>query len=235
MIEAVSTGYRFRCPRKFRREAAPERENYVAIIDPMSAEQLPDEELVARYQSTVEVREREQYIDELFRRNYQRVARWCLRFASDREAAADLAQEIFTKAYQNLASFHGQSKFSTWLFVIARNHCLNALRANSKQATEIAADDAEAVLLGIPDGAPDAYSTFAREQSAKMVRELLNEALDETEKVIFTLHYGEDLTLDAITRLLRLQNPSGAKAYLVSAKRKLARLVQQWKARGQCI
>ena len=235
MIEAVSTGYRVRCPRKFRRETAPEGENYVAIIDRMSAEQLPDEELVARYQSTVEVREREQYIDELFRRNYQRVARWCLRFASNREEAADLAQEIFTKAYQNLSSFQGQSKFSTWLFVIARNHCLNALRANAKQATEIAADEGAEVLLGIPDGTPDAYSTFAREQSANMVRQLLNEALDETEKVIFTLHYGEELTLDAITRLLRLENPSGAKAYIVSAKRKLARVVQQWRARGQCI
>jgi RNA polymerase sigma factor (sigma-70 family) len=235
MIEAVSTGYRVRYSRKFRSDAAPESEKYAAIIDPMSVEQLPDEELVARYQSTVEVREREQYIDELFRRNYQRVGRWCLRFASDREAAADLAQEIFTKAYQNLSSFQGQSKFSTWLFVIARNHCLNAVRANARQATELAADEGEEVLLGIPDGAPDAYSTLERQQSANMVRQLLNEALDETEKVIFTLHYGEELTLDAITRLLRLENPSGAKAYIVSARRKLARLVQQWKARGQCI
>jgi RNA polymerase sigma factor (sigma-70 family) len=212
-----------------------ESEKYVAIIDRMSVEQLSDEELVARYQSTVEVREREKYIDELFRRNYQRVARWCLRFASDRDAAADLAQEIFTKAYQNLSSFQGQSKFSTWLFVIARNHCLNAVRANTRQATELAADEGEELLLGISDGAPDAYTTLEREQSANMVRQLLNETLDETEKVIFTLHYGEELTLDAITRLLRLENPSGAKSYIVSARRKLARLVQQWKARGQCI
>ncbi len=235
MIEAVSTGYRVRYPRKFRGDTELENDKSIAIIDAMSVEQLPDEELVARYQSTVEVQEREQYIDELFRRNYQRVGRWCLRFASDREAAADLAQEIFTKAYQNLSSFQGQSKFSTWLFVIARNHCLNALRANARQATEMAVDEGEEVLLGISDAAPNAYSALERESSAKMVRQLLNEALDETEKVVFTLHYGEDLTLDAITRLLRLENPSGAKAYIVSAKRKLARLVQQWKARGQCI
>jgi RNA polymerase sigma-70 factor, ECF subfamily len=235
MIEAVSTGYQVRYPRKFHGDTELENDKSIAIIDAMSVEQLPDEELVARYQSTVEVQEREQYIDELFRRNYQRVGRWCLRFASDREAAADLAQEIFTKAYQNLSSFQGQSKFSTWLFVIARNHCLNALRANARQATEMAVDEGEEVLLGVPDAAPNAYSALERESSAKMVRQLLNEALDETEKVVFTLHYGEDLTLDAITRLLRLENPSGAKAYIVSAKRKLARLVQQWKARGQCI
>jgi RNA polymerase sigma-70 factor, ECF subfamily len=199
----------------------------------MSLEQLLDEELVVQYRRTVEVSQREQYINELLRRNYARVARWCLRFTEDRESAADLAQEIFAKAYQNLDSFQGQSKFTTWLFVIARNHCLNAVRANSRQATELKADDGEEILLEIPDSAPSPYSAAERESSAKLVRALLNEALDETEKMVFSLHYGEDVPLDAITRLLRLENQSGAKAYIVSAKRKLARLAQEWKARGQ--
>ena len=66
-----------------------------------------------------------------------------------------------------------------------------------------------------------------------MVRELLNHALDETEKAVFTLHYAEELPLATITRMLGLENQSGAKAYIVSAKRKLARLAQQWKARGR--
>jgi RNA polymerase sigma-70 factor (ECF subfamily) len=204
-----------------------------AIIERMSLEQLLDEELVAQYRSATEASQRDQYINELFRRNYARVARWCLRFAADRESAADLAQEVFAKAYQNLASFQGQSKFTTWLFVIARNHCLNAVRANARQATELTADDGEEILLEIPDQAETPYSAAERESSAKLVRNLLAEALDETEKVVFTLHYGDDVPLDAITRLLRLENQSGAKAYIVSAKRKLARLAQQWKARGQ--
>jgi RNA polymerase sigma-70 factor (ECF subfamily) len=199
----------------------------------MSLEQLLDEELVAKYRSTVEAGEREQYVNELFRRNYARVARWCLRFTDDRESAADLAQEIFAKAYQKLHSFQSQSKFSTWLFVIARNHCLNAVRANARQATELAHDDGEEILSGIADNSPSAHSVLEQTASAQLVRKLLTEALDETEKIVFTMHYGEDVSLDAITRLLRLENQSGAKAYIVSAKRKLARLVQQWKARGQ--
>jgi hypothetical protein len=40
------------------------------------------------------------------------------------------------------------------------------------------------------------------------------------------------LSLEAITRLLGLQNASGAKAFIVSAKRKLSRSIQRWKARG---
>jgi RNA polymerase sigma-70 factor (ECF subfamily) len=199
----------------------------------MSLEPLLDEELVSRYRSTTEAGEREQYINELFRRNYARVARWCLRFTADRESAADLAQEIFAKAHQKLSSFQGQSKFSTWLFVIARNHCLNAVRANARQATELSADDGEEILLGIADNSPNPHSLLEQTASAQLVRKLLSEALDETEKMVFTLHYGEEVPLDAITRLLRLENQSGAKAYIVSAKRKLARLVQQGKARGQ--
>ena len=233
MIDALTASYGIRCRNRIPRAAAAVAERAGAIIDPMSLEQLLDEELVAQYRSAAEAGEREQYINELFRRNYARVARWCLRFTDDRESAADLAQEVFAKAYQNLGSFQGQSRFSTWLFVVARNHCLNALRANARQATELKADDGEEILLEIADTAPTPYSALERESSAELVRTLLNEALDETEKVVFTLHYGEDVPLDAITRLLRLENQSGAKAYIVSAKRKLVRLVQQWKARGQ--
>ena len=202
-----------------------------AIIGEMPLEELADEELARRYRDASNSREGELFINELFRRNFTRVARWCLRFTDDRETAADLSQEILTKAYQNLKSFQGQSKFSTWLFVIARNHCLNAVRANARQATELKADVDEEFLAEIPDDRATAYTALERESSAKLVSELLNQGLDETEKVVFTLHYGEDLPLDAITRLLGLENRSGAKAFIVSAKRKLARLVQQHKAR----
>jgi RNA polymerase sigma-70 factor (ECF subfamily) len=208
------------------------QEKSVDIIEAMSWEQLLDEELVTRCRQATDVRERESIINELFRRNYAKVARWCLRFSDDREVAADMAQEVFTRAYQNFSSFQGQSKFSTWLFVIARNQCLNAVRARSTQATELNADGGEEILLDLADTAPSPYLHAERESSAKLVKDLLNEALDETEKVVFSLHYGDDVPLDAITRLLKLENQSGAKAFIVSAKRKLARLKQRWKVRG---
>ena len=43
-----------------------------------------------------------------------------------------------------------------------------------------------------------------------------------------TLHYGHDMRLDAITALLGLTNASGAKAYIVSARRKLNAAIKQW-------
>jgi DNA-directed RNA polymerase specialized sigma24 family protein len=65
------------------------------------------------------------------------------------------------------------------------------------------------------------------------VRTLLAETLDETERRVMTLHYGEDLTLDAVTRLLGLTNASGAKAYIVSARRKLSGAVRRWNTKQQ--
>jgi RNA polymerase sigma factor (sigma-70 family) len=197
----------------------------------MRLDNLTDEELAGHCLGAGNSAACEEYIDELFRRNYSRVARWCLRFTSDRETAADLSQEIFTKAYQNLQSFQGQSKFSTWLFSIARNHCLNVLQANTRQATELKADVEDGFLAEIPDERETAHTMLERASAAKVVSELLNKTLDETEKKVFTLHYGDEMALDTITRLLNLDNASGAKAYIVSAKRKLARLVRQRLAR----
>src|SRR5215475_12777690 len=192
----------------------------------MPLDHLADEELAGRYRDAANPAEREQFIDELFRRNYPRVARWCLRFSSDRETASDLAQEVFAKAYQNLNSFQGQSKFSTWLFSIARNHCLNFVKANARQATELRAEGDEDLLAELTDSGTSPYIAAERASFARQIEALLNETLDETEKVVFTLHYSEEIPLDTISRMLALQNSSGAKAYIVSAKRKLSRAVE---------
>ena len=208
-------------------------QNPVAIIGCVSLDQCSDEELIAQYFGTENAATRDQYVNELFRRNYAKVGRWCLRFTESRETAADLAQEIFTKVYQNLSSFQGQSKFSTWLFTIARNHCLNNVRSNARNAAELKGDVEEDFLDTVPDAGLGPYAMAEKESTAKMVRELLNEALDPTEKTVFTLHYAEDVPLATITHMLGLENQSGAKAYIVSAKRKLARLAQQRKARGR--
>ncbi len=70
---------------------------------------------------------------------------------------------------------------------------------------------------------------------SRLVHALLDEALDQTEKQVFTMHYGDGLPLRVITRLLGLSNRSGAKAYVVKARRKLRRAARLWKARQQVL
>jgi RNA polymerase sigma factor (sigma-70 family) len=196
----------------------------------MSAAPYSDEELVSRSRETGDAAERDALTNELLRRYFSTVARWCLRFTPDREIAADLAQEILTKAYLNLGAFQCESRFSTWLFTIARNHCLNAVRADKRSALAMRADADEEILPDIPDTGQSALDLLERQADARTVRELLSRNLEETERKVFVLHYGEDLSLDAITRLLGLDNASGAKAYIVSARRKLARIVERRRA-----
>jgi RNA polymerase sigma-70 factor, ECF subfamily len=200
----------------------------VVIIPAMAWDELTDEALIARYRDEADKNTAQQYVNELFKRHHVKVARWCLSFAPDRETAADLAQEICAKAYQKLDLFKGDSKFSTWLFSIARNHCLNNVRSRSN-APVMETD--EAVMETLPDLVSDNPQKAAeRNQLAGLAKQLINDTLEETEKTVFTLHYAEEVPLDVITRMLKLDNASGAKAYLVSAKRKLDKAVKRWNA-----
>jgi len=191
----------------------------------MTFADLSDEELLAAARSARA--DREAVVNELFARHYERVARWCLRFTGDRESAADLAQDVFLKAHRHLDSFKGHSRFSTWLYTIVRNESLSRLQRQSPPA------DGEAVLEEIAaiDPAPDELAL--RSQRADRLKRFLATTLDALERRVFVLHYGDGMPLEAISRLLRLDNASGAKAYIVSARRKVARATGRLKARGQ--
>jgi RNA polymerase sigma-70 factor, ECF subfamily len=188
---------------------------------------LSDEELVARYRALGGAC-REEFLDQLFERHRTRVAAWCYRMTGDVDAATDLAQDVFLKVFQNLECFQGQSKFTTWLYSITRNHCMDALR--SRASTPVMAGDAALQHLA-DQQAGELLSKMERRQAEDVVRQLMRESLDETEVKVMTLHYVDEVPLDAVTRLLKLTNASGAKAYVVSARRKLARAVTEWRER----
>jgi RNA polymerase sigma-70 factor, ECF subfamily len=192
----------------------------------MEVENLSDDELVAHLRR-VPPSQRDAIVNELFSRHYERVARWCLRFTGNREAAVDLAQDVFLKAHKHLDSFRGTSRFATWLYTIVRNESLNRIQRSPPPMQDPDVLDAIAAV----DLAPDAVAE--RADQAQRLNRFLADTLDPTEQAVFTLHYGDDMPIDAITRLLRLTNPSGAKAFIVSAKRKLARAATRLRARGE--
>ena len=189
-------------------------------------EELSDEQLIERYRAELGSPLASARLDELFRRHRTRIAAWCFRLTGNVDSAADLAQDVLMKAFQRLDSFRGESRFTTWLYSIARNHCMDELRNRPPRAEE--APDGE--LQDVPDmRLEDLSVTLERRQSQDVVRQLIRETLDETESKIMTLHYVEELSLDSITRLMGLTNPSGSKAYIVSAKRKLSRAFEKWR------
>src|SRR5580693_7988791 len=88
---------------------------------------LTDEELISSHREGWGP-SREEAVEELFHRHQNRIVRWCYRFTRDRESGLDLAQEIFMRAFRNLDRYRGECRFSTWLYVIARNLCMSALQ-----------------------------------------------------------------------------------------------------------
>lgn len=201
------------------------------LVQEVREDLLSDEDLVIRFQCARTENEANAHADELFSRYKRKVAAWCYRYAGDRETALDLAQDVFLKAYQNLKGFRSDSKFSTWLFSIMRNNCLNHVRQRLGEPL----DASEPILVLEPvDGRSwDTSAAMEREASLRAMRALIRETLDETEQQVMVMHYSDELPLEAVTRVLGLTNASGAKAFIVSAKRKLQVAVRRMQAKQE--
>ncbi len=185
----------------------------------MSIDTLADEELV-RAAVAAGRDGAAPYLDVLFRRYQTRVAAWCLRVCGRREEAADLAQEVFLRVQERLDGFRFESSFATWLYLVTRSVSINR-GISARRRAAVSLDDEEQ-----PE--PVAAETPVDEELARTeLRQILQQAiaakLEATEARILHLHYVEEMSLPAIDRLLGLANKSGAKAYIVSAKRKLRR------------
>ena len=189
-------------------------------------EALTDEEVMLVLCDSNES-EAQNLFGELFRRYQSRVIRWCFRLARNRNRALDLGQEVFFKAYRHRQSFRGDARFSTWLYAIARNHCLSSLKKLADPA-----DSGEPVpprLRDLTTMQPDVLIERS-ERHAEMWR-MMKTTLEPLEARVMTLHYGYEVPLAVITQQLALRNPSGAKAYVVNARRKLNGAI---KRRGLC-
>ena len=83
---------------------------------------------------------RREAFDVIVQRHQRHVYQLCYRFTGNHEDASDLAQDVFIRAFRGLHSFKGRSAFSTWLYRIGVNVCLNraASRAPKSSALEIA-------------------------------------------------------------------------------------------------
>jgi len=180
-----------------------------------SSQAPSDEDLIRRYLADREGADGQAACSELLERHQRSVYLWCMRYTRDHERAVELAQEVLVRAYRALPSFAGRSRFSSWLFSIVRNRCIT-------EATRARLDvDRGAELDELPSALPDPQTVLEDEQAARRVRDLLHAHLDETERTALWMSIEERLPVDEITRLLGLDNATGARGLLQRARRKL--------------
>jgi RNA polymerase sigma factor (sigma-70 family) len=180
---------------------------------------LTDEHLLEAFLAESDPERANQFFSEIFGRYQGKVHGWCTRLIGDRDRATDLTQEIFLKAYRHLRSYRGHSRFSTWLYAITRNHCLNSRKrreSEPRELTDVATVQLEDARIADP------CRKMERDQSVQRMWRLIETTLSVTEARVIALHYAHEVPLRAITVRLGLSNPSGAKAYIVNARRKLS-------------
>jgi RNA polymerase sigma-70 factor, ECF subfamily len=171
---------------------------------------------------------------ELIEAQRDRVYNICYRMLGNRHESEDVAQEVFITVFKTIDTFREESKFSTWLYRVAVNHCKNRIkylaRRFDKQKDEL--DEQSSGANGTPIGGP-LPSAPDRALAGAQMEKLLQEAiasLDEEQRTVVVLRDVEDLSIEEICEITGL--PDGTvksrlhRARLVLRKR-LAKHVEE--------
>lgn len=131
--------------------------------------------------------------DRLVERYQRDVYRLCYRYVNNHHDASDLAQEAFLKAFRAMGSFRGDSAFSTWLYRIAVNTCLNFRSARRLPSTEL--DD------NIADRSRGVADRMEEDELSAKVRDAVSR-LPEKQRATLILKVYQDLTHEEVARIL---------------------------------
>ncbi|HNJ26846.1 MAG: sigma-70 family RNA polymerase sigma factor [Chitinophagaceae bacterium] len=140
-----------------------------------------------------------------------------LRIVKNREDAEEVSQDVFIKAYKNLNSFRGDSKFSTWLYTIVNNTGISFLR---KRKLEIYSLDNEAVFERA-DNIDSGVRANVIEQKSKQA--MVNEAialLSPEDALAITLFYKAEQSLEEMAKAMGIET-NAAKVRLHRARTRL--------------
>lgn len=166
---------------------------------------------------------------QLVERYQSKVYNLALRMTGSEDDASDMAQEAFLRAWRSLPAFQFESAFSTWLFRLTHNICIDHLRAQKRRPTvslTVADDEGEeAVQLDVPDPAPDPeLAAILAEDRALLAMAMAQ--LPEGFREILTLRAINDLSYSEIAEILHLQEGT-VKSRLSRARAQLRTILTQ--------
>jgi RNA polymerase sigma-70 factor (ECF subfamily) len=127
--------------------------------------------------------------------------------------AKDATQDIFMKIFLNLGKFGAQSKFSTWVYSITYNYCIDVIR-KKKKMTNIFSDEIER----LPDIVEEVHDEALLTMEVNRLREVLNE-IPVGDKAILLMKYQDGLQIKEIANILN-KTESAIKMKIKRAKHK---------------
>jgi RNA polymerase sigma-70 factor (ECF subfamily) len=170
----------------------------------------PDEELVRLYVET----QRNLYFEELYDRYVDKVYRKCLSFVKNEVQAEDITHDIFLRLVLNIGGFKEHSKFSTWLYSITYNYCIDQIRMVKKQA--------ETTLDVNFDLEQEEDESELVEIQAKDLKKALQK-IDPDERAMLLMKYQDDFSLKEISDTFKISE-NAVKMRLMRTREKLRKI-----------
>jgi len=152
------------------------------------------------------------YFSQLYRRYAGKVFAKCISMLGDHGLARDATQDVFIKILLNLSKFTEQSSFSTWVYSITYNYCIDLIRKKKKNIlifTEDMGRVSTAADVEIPD-------SIILEMETNRLEKVMNK-LPVGDKAILDMKYTEDLSIKEIGEILN-KTESAIKMQIMRAK-----------------
>lgn len=160
----------------------------------------------------------------LMKKYHNAIAHLIMRMVGSQGDVEDLTQEAFIKAFNSLASFNDEFAFSTWLYKIATNNCIDFLRKRKLKTFSIdrpIGDDEGAGQYEIPDDSHIPDSGILQQQQTSAIQHAID-GLPEKYRLVIVMRHQEEKSYEEIAAELDL--PLGTvKAHIFRAREMLYR------------
>lgn len=154
---------------------------------------LKDDELISK----IKDEGMSEYFEVLYTRYYPKVLDKCYSFVKNRNTAEELAADIFAKVFEKLPGFKQLSSFSSWLYSISYNHCIDYLRENKKLHYPDWSTKNE--IPDIIDETDDNIESINYENFLVIL-----EMIHPEEKALLMMKYKDNLSMKQIGEALRI-------------------------------
>lgn len=145
-----------------------------------------------------------------------------LKFTCDETESEDIVQETFVRIWKHIHRFDHRKKFTTWLYAIVTNLCVDRLRSIRRNRLVFQGENEETSLEEVADGR-DLTDIASNEELAAIVRQLTEE-LPFKQRIIFTLRDLHDLSVEEVSTIARVSVAS-VKTNLHYARRRIRTLL----------
>jgi RNA polymerase sigma factor (sigma-70 family) len=152
----------------------------------------------------------------------------CLRMVRNEDDAQDMAQGVFIKAFTMLDRYDESYAFSSWIFRIATNHCIDFLRRNRHRFMSLDSTlnrDGDEMTIDLPSKGPAPDTVLQRSESIQLLETVIDD-LPPHYRAITLLRHHQDLTYEEIAVVLSL--PLGTvKARIHRARAMVQKMVKE--------